>query len=128
MKSNRSRCSLQKLGHDQHSNKTDGFIGGQQEKATNQAKAATSNRRREKRSRGKKKYQSSQETDDIEIIDFTEESQMPITQQTNDSDDIVNLTQENAKSHAAMNDYNSKNEIVNGRRSKSTRSRCTVSQ
>eukprot|EP00956_Cyclotella_meneghiniana_P031272 scaffold81722_cov22-Cyclotella_meneghiniana.AAC.1 len=41
---------------------------------------------------------------------------MPITQQTNDSDGIVKLTQENAKSHAAMNDYNSKNEIVNERR------------
>ena len=64
------------------------------ESGSNCAKAASSKRRREKSVRKKKKCEPSQEPDDADVIDLTKEPQMPITQQTNECDDIIDLTQE----------------------------------
>lgn len=64
------------------------------ESGSNCAKAASSKRRREKNLKMKKKREPSQEPDDADIIDLTKEPQMPITQQTNECDDIIDLTQE----------------------------------
>lgn len=118
-------CSLQKLDSS----------SAQREEAT---KAATSNKRRGKRSRVKKKGEPSQESYDIDEIDLTDEPQMPSKSNGSargmlkDEHAIyakpkVVTPMKHEKSQAASDESDSNNEILNGRRSKSTGSRCTIS-